>query len=312
MKNFYHNEEDEVSIKVPILISVFFSIVLFLFLWLRPAISGFGEPVAPNVSGRPAYDLEIDIQAAAPSPEASPKIISKENISHSDTIESDILKLINEERTKNDLKPLASESNLGTTARSHSDDMIARNFFDHVNPDALSPAQRIAIENRRLIGTTGENIWKGTGCVSGSGCDPAKPDVLAQKIVNDWMHSPGHRANILRKDFTHLGVGVSMRDGSVMATQNFSKIMAYLEKPLPESVKTGTALDLATTSLAEGYQVKDFDLWASDLGIRVGDIKPVTDSQIQANAGTYKLRFYFPKNGGYEIFDGPQIRVEKP
>ena len=300
------------NIKVPILISVFFSILLFLFLWLRPVISGLGEPVAPDVSGRPAQNLEIEIQDTAPSPEDSPKIVSKENISHLEKIESDILKLTNEERTKNALAPLEFESNLRDTARSHSDDMIARGFFDHVNPDSLSSAQRIAIQNRRLIGTSGENIWKGMGCLSGSGCDPSKPESVAQKIVNDWMNSPGHRANILRKDFTHLGIGVSIRDGNILATQNFSRIVAYLDKPLPESVKNGTKLDLSTTALAEGYQAKDFDLWTSDLGMRVGDVKPITDSEIQAKSGTYKLRFYFPKTGGYEIFDGPQIKIEMP
>ena len=62
---------------------------------------------------------------------------------------------------------------------------------------------------------TGENIW------SAFGYNPSNAQKLAKEIVDDWMSSPDHRANVLDPDFTHLGVGVSARNGTIRATQEF-------------------------------------------------------------------------------------------
>ena len=61
----------------------------------------------------------------------------------------------------------------------------------------------------------GENIWYA------SGYNVTKIQRVAKEIVDDWMSSPGHRENILDPRFTHLGVGVSARQHSVRATQEF-------------------------------------------------------------------------------------------
>ena len=49
----------------------------------------------------------------------------------------------------------------------------------------------------------------------------AKIQQVAKEIVDDWMSSPGHRENILDPRFTHLGVGVSARNHTIRATQEF-------------------------------------------------------------------------------------------
>jgi uncharacterized protein YkwD len=61
----------------------------------------------------------------------------------------------------------------------------------------------------------GENIWYA------SGYNLAKIQQVANEIVDDWMSSPGHRENILDPRFTHLGVGVSARNHTIRATQEF-------------------------------------------------------------------------------------------
>jgi|WetSurMetagenome_2_1015567.scaffolds.fasta_scaffold342899_2 hypothetical protein len=61
----------------------------------------------------------------------------------------------------------------------------------------------------------GENIW------TGRGYDPRQVRYLAQKIMDGWMNSPGHRDNILTPGYTHLGVGVMAKNQAVNATQVF-------------------------------------------------------------------------------------------
>ena len=61
----------------------------------------------------------------------------------------------------------------------------------------------------------GENIW------FASGYNPANIQRTAKEIVEDWITSPGHRENMLDPQFTHLGVGVSARQHTLRATQEF-------------------------------------------------------------------------------------------
>ena len=63
--------------------------------------------------------------------------------------------------------------------------------------------------------SSGENIW------SASGYNPNNAPYLAKEIMDTWMRSPGHRENLLSPDFTHLGVGISDRGHTILATQEF-------------------------------------------------------------------------------------------
>ncbi|OAD23138.1 SCP-like extracellular domain protein [Candidatus Thiomargarita nelsonii] len=56
---------------------------------------------------------------------------------------------------------------------------------------------------------TGENIWQGQGY------DVSDAQKLAELVVEAWMNSPGHRENILRQEYTHLGVGGSQKSAPV-------------------------------------------------------------------------------------------------
>lgn len=111
--------------------------------------------------------------------------------------------LLNAERRIAGRGPLRSDAALRRAALRHSRDMVERDFFDHRNPDGLEPHDRIVRAGYRLRSggfSTGENIATGE-----SGADtPAG-------IVDGWMHSGGHRRNLLRRGFDEIGVGIEPR-----------------------------------------------------------------------------------------------------
>jgi uncharacterized YkwD family protein len=106
--------------------------------------------------------------------------------------EQEVVELTNAERSKHGLQPLQMDAELSNVAREKSRDMAASNYFDHNSPTYGSPfdmIQQFGIQYR----SAGENIAKGQRS--------------PQEVVNAWMNSEGHRANILNDNFTHIGVG---------------------------------------------------------------------------------------------------------
>src|SRR5574340_971780 len=93
--------------------------------------------------------------------------------------------------------------------------MLVRNFFSHVNPDGKAPQDRLASACAGVLARTGENIW------SGHGFNYVDSKLLARVIVDSWINSPPHRANLLSPDYTHQGVGVSVLGKDIRATQDF-------------------------------------------------------------------------------------------
>ncbi|MBC9730293.1 CAP domain-containing protein [Streptomyces sp. TRM68367] len=105
---------------------------------------------------------------------------------------ADVIDLTNRERARAGLPALAADTALTAAAQAHSADMVARDFYSHTAPDGSKPWDRAAAAgaSRRSIG---ENI----------ACGQRSP----AEVVEGWMNSPGHRANILKPDFTHIGIG---------------------------------------------------------------------------------------------------------
>lgn len=106
--------------------------------------------------------------------------------------EAEVVRLVNLERQKNGLSPLEEDWQLSRVARYKSQDMKDKGYFSHTSPTYGSPFQMMksfGISYR----SAGENIARGQAT-------PAA-------VVNAWMNSSGHRANILNKNFTHIGVG---------------------------------------------------------------------------------------------------------
>ncbi|MCX5366163.1 CAP domain-containing protein [Streptomyces sp. NBC_00124] len=105
---------------------------------------------------------------------------------------SEVVDLTNRERARHGLPPLAVDAFLTTAAQAHSADMIARAFYSHTSPEGSQPWDRAAAAGSRRR-SIGENI----------ACGQRSP----AEVVEGWMNSPGHRANILKPDFTHIGIG---------------------------------------------------------------------------------------------------------
>ncbi|MEV7246388.1 CAP domain-containing protein [Streptomyces sp. NPDC093248] len=138
--------------------------------------------------------------AKAPKRTSAPVTVSTQT-----AVEAEVLKLVNEERAKVGCSALSANSSLTSLAEAFSDDMAARGFFDHTDPDGASPWDRAAKAGITDLG--GENIARG------------QADAAA--VMDAWMNSPGHRANILNCDFKTLGVGVHMGSGGPWWTQDF-------------------------------------------------------------------------------------------
>ncbi|MFF5979050.1 CAP domain-containing protein [Streptomyces olindensis] len=100
--------------------------------------------------------------------------------------------LTNRERARAGLPPLAVDPLLTAAAQAHSADMVARAFYAHTAPDGSRPWDRAA-----AAGSTRRSIGENIACGQRS---PAE-------VVEGWMNSPGHRANILKPGFTHIGIG---------------------------------------------------------------------------------------------------------
>ncbi|MFC4030644.1 CAP domain-containing protein [Streptomyces polygonati] len=116
-----------------------------------------------------------------------------------------ILSLVNDQRATAGCKPLTASADLDQLAQNFSDDMAARGFFDHTDPDGHTPWDRAKALGITNLG--GENIARG--------------QADAQAVMDAWMNSPGHRANILNCDYTTLGVGIHFGTGGPWWTQDF-------------------------------------------------------------------------------------------
>jgi uncharacterized protein YkwD len=119
--------------------------------------------------------------------------------------EDQVLALVNSERAAAGCGAVSGDAALAGVARAHSADMRDRGFFDHTNPDGLDPFDRAA---RAGLSARAENIAYG------------QPDAAA--VMESWMNSPGHRANILNCSLTRLGVGMAEGAGGPWWTQLFA------------------------------------------------------------------------------------------
>ncbi|MFD6027864.1 CAP domain-containing protein [Streptomyces griseoluteus] len=167
-------------------------------------------PSTPAPS-KPAADPEPDpkpsepqTKAPAPRPKA-PHASAPVTVSAQAAAEAEVLRLVNVERAKVGCTPVTADSALTGLAEAFSGDMAARGFFDHTDPDGATPWDRAGKAGIKGLG--GENIARG------------QSDAAA--VMDAWMKSPGHRANILNCDFKTLGVGVHLAPGGPWWTQDF-------------------------------------------------------------------------------------------
>jgi len=113
------------------------------------------------------------------------------------TVEQEVIRLVNVERAKAGLSSLKYDWELARVAEYKSQDMHDKKYFSHTSPTYGSPftmLKNFGISYK----SAGENIAMGQRS--------------AQEVVKAWMNSEGHRANILNKNYTHIGIGY-VKDG---------------------------------------------------------------------------------------------------
>ncbi len=174
-------------------------------------------------------------------------------MSSASNLERQMLRLINEERTKRGLNPLQLELQLNESAEDHSEWMLQRDIFSHTGAGGSSATQRMRDAGFDFTGNwrSGENIaWQSERGASGAADDVAQ---LHQSL----MDSPGHRANILNPDFEYIGIGIEIGNfqgwDAVIVTQNFARTSAPVQldtgtspgpvTPKPSTVSPGTVGD---------------------------------------------------------------------
>jgi uncharacterized protein YkwD len=124
-----------------------------------------------------------------------------------------ILCLHNQIRAQNKLPLLKDNAKLRKAASGHSNAMVSQGFFDHTDPDGDSFVDRIigaGYAKRNDGWTLGENLAWGTGDLSS-----------ATGVMNAWLNSAGHKANILKKAYEEVGIGIKLgvpSDSGVGAT----------------------------------------------------------------------------------------------
>lgn len=142
--------------------------------WAAPGLSSTPGGVINSAPDTPAAMQPLDVAAEAP-------------------YGAQVVELVNQERAAAGAPPLKSNSLLGTSSLTHSTNMAVRDFFSHCDQDTDdSPGDRIADAGYNWS-SYGENIAAGY----------ASPN----SVMNGWMNSAGHRANIESSSFREIGVG---------------------------------------------------------------------------------------------------------
>ncbi|MEE1941867.1 CAP domain-containing protein [Streptomyces sp. TRM 70361] len=140
-----------------------------------------------------------------PAEETGDTVPSSPSSSAAATAEAEVLKLVNLERAKAGCRPVTADPELAELAGEFSEDMAVQGFFSHTSPNGDTPWDRAEAAGIDNLG--GENIARG--------------QTDAEAVVEAWMNSPGHRANILNCDYRTLGVGAHFAEGGPWWTQNF-------------------------------------------------------------------------------------------
>jgi uncharacterized protein YkwD len=154
----------------------------------------------PTLFGAPAFAAS----SGSPRPVATP---SAEALT---SFENEVVRLTNVQRTQHGCPALRTDERLRTAARGHSADMVSERFFSHTGSNGSNFVAREAAAGYPRRGASAENIAWGQR--------------TPNDVVTAWMHSPGHRANILNCGSRAVGVGVVYnRGGAPYWTQDFGR-----------------------------------------------------------------------------------------
>ncbi|MFC5906803.1 CAP domain-containing protein [Streptacidiphilus monticola] len=170
---------------------------------VTPAPSASSRPASPSASAdpSPAPPSATASHVAAVSTPSTPATTADPVAA----AQAEVLRLVNIQRAQAGCGALKASKPLDGLAQSFSHEMAVRNFFSHTDPDGKTPWDRAKALGITNLG--GENIARGQQT-------PAA-------VMDAWMHSPGHRANILNCSYHSLGVGAYFAPGGPWWTQDF-------------------------------------------------------------------------------------------
>ncbi|MET7763997.1 CAP domain-containing protein [Streptomyces sp. NPDC005393] len=123
---------------------------------------------------------------------AAPTASTASSAPTASSAQKQVVDLVNSERGKAGCQPLTVNEKLTKAAQDHSEDMAAHNNMSHSGSDGSSPGDRIERAGYSWS-TYGENVAQGYR--------------TPKSVMDGWMSSPGHKANILNCDFKEIGVG---------------------------------------------------------------------------------------------------------
>ncbi|NKX57491.1 CAP domain-containing protein [Bacillus cereus] len=147
------------------------------------------KPAENNNTQKPAEQKPAEQKPAEQKPAEQKPAEEAKSLSE---FEQRVVELTNAERAKQGLPALKIDTELSKVARIKSEDMQKNNYFDHNSPTYGSPFDMMKKFGISYT-SAGENIAQGQR--------------TPEEVVQAWMNSAGHRANILNNGFTHIGVG---------------------------------------------------------------------------------------------------------
>jgi uncharacterized protein YkwD len=157
----------------------------------KPAAPTTSAP-APTTSSAAPTPTETS-ETPQPTTSEAPPPTTKAAARVAPSVTAQVIARVNDERAKAGCAPLAEEPHLTKAAQDYSDQMSAGDFFSHTSPDGTTFDQRI--KNAGYAKPGAENIAKG--------------QTSAEQVMDAWMNSEGHRANILNCTLTKIGVGLT-------------------------------------------------------------------------------------------------------
>lgn len=226
-----------------------------------------------------------------------------------------VFTLTNRVRANRGRAVLTRDTTLAQIACWHNQDMLAHGYMGHEDAGGALPSDRMAHEHRRLIGAAGENVAKGDPLPEGASRSDAAE--WAGTVLEGWMNSDGHRTNVLRPQFTHVGACATHISSASRATAMFATVWAYLDAPLPWSLSPGDSLTVSIRPVRAAEPPAEYAF--VPVGEPVGEAFESDERghsfrgtlHLPDEPGVYGSRFLFPEdNGRYMIISGPRTQVE--
>lgn len=154
----------------------------------KPITEPIKQPEQPAPAPKPEPQPEPQ-----PVPQPEPAPTPEKEVTFMNEFQTKVVSLVNAERAKYGLKPMIAKEDLTKVAQVKAQDMYQSRYFSHTSPNYGSPFDML-----RKFGISysaaGENIAMG--------------QKTPEQVMQDWLNSPGHRANILNANYNEIGVGV--------------------------------------------------------------------------------------------------------